>query len=343
MGKLILGLATMNAGLRMPGASLTNLLAYKDVFDHVICIDGALDEEGKHLYSKYPDNLTYVDSRWYGSLRVQYNELLSRMSPGDWWVMLDDDEVPSEGLIEFFKFMRTNLQAGKPAMQGFLSESVKSIATPRVTCFTEDGLNFYPGETLKEDGKEDRASDAGPRTHIFYVDKDIKMMGSPAGRHVVPYYENSAVIQMSGKNLCHFHLKAPEMYVYNDCVKAIFDHDIKNKTIEEHYISVLKENKIFNGEDFISVTKRKDLTKSFTDFCIKYKDNPAPEGRMFIWYYNIMHPELNPYPEQDWTQSLKKVLNPSWRKVYLDNKNNNNVISLQEITPYPKAKGSITV
>lgn len=341
MSKLILGIATMNAGLDMPGSSLRDLLDFKNVFDEVICIDGSLTEEGQAIYKQA--GVSYYSNAWTGSLKRQYDLLLTYMNEGDWWVMLDDDEVPANGLTELFILMKKNLRMGMPALSGVLGDNVVALSTPRVTCFTEDGSKFYEGEYPPIDYMQKKSGDAGPRAHIFKITKDLTMLSSPAGRHVVPYHKEGVHVYLTGKGLYHRHLKAPEMYVYNDCVKALFDHDIKNLLIEKEYRTMMYLNRITDGKSFIEITKNKQVNQEFLDFCIKYKDHGAPEGRLFIWYYNILHPELNPYPEQNWTSSLKKVLNDNWRKVYVENKTKGNYILTGSTTKYPMGKGSIEV
>lgn len=343
MNKLVLGLATMNAGYDMPGSSITTLLQNTTCFDQVIAVDGKLNSLGISLYNKY--NIHYISNPWKGSLKEQYDILLTHLNEGDWWVMLDDDELPSYGLLKFLDLARKAIAIGKHPLSVITNQNVdnvKSISTPRLTCFTEDGIHFFPGEEIPHTGFT--VNVAGPRAHIFKVDKSMKMMASRAGRHVVPYYaepDSSVLLDLQG--IFHYHLKAPELYVYNDCVKPILDDDIKDSKIRQEYRDMLYRNNIFNAEQFYIKTVTKKVNQEFIDFCYKYRTHGAPEGRLFIWYFNILHPELNQVPEQNWTASLKLVLNYNWRYTYLQNKKRNNFIKANQPLSYIKAKGEITL
>lgn len=328
MSKIVLGLATMNAGINMPGSSLVNLITKsKKSFDRIICIDGNLEQNGIDLYRSL--DIDYYSSPWTGSLKAQYSLLLSHLEPGDLWVMLDDDEAPSEGLLSLLPSLKEDNQ-------------FKYYATPRITCFSEDGYNFYMGEQIPTRTNSHGDGIATPRTHIYKITSDLQMMASPAGRHVVPYYNDSNPAYICNGSAYHMHFKAPELYVYNDCVKALFDHDIKDPDIEHEYRKMMHNNKITDGTSFLRVTKEGTVDTAFTDFCVKYMTHGAPEGRLFIWYYNICHPKLNPFPDQDWTASLKLVLNRNWRKTYIANRDSYHCTQVVT-TSYPKGIGKITV
>jgi hypothetical protein len=141
--------------------------------------------------------------------------------------------------------------------------------------------------------------------------------------------------------------------VFNDCVKALYDEDIKDKVIHEAYRGL----QIGSSEDFLYRTVSQDVINDpISEFALRYKNHGAPQGRVFIWIYNILHPELNPFPEQDWTESLKKVLNDNWRKTYVYNRNldqngpsgnymmdTNAVYRVDNLSHYFKGKGSIEI
>lgn len=337
MNKVVLGLATMDAGRGMPGSSLHTLLnTCAKVFKKIIIVDGQPSSFSYSWYKQFP-NVTVLNNLWAGSLKAQYDVLVKHLDPGDWWVMLDDDELPSLQLLQLISVMQYNLDQGKHALNNIVSPENNTIYTPRITCFTEDGVNFYPGEELPSNPP--KVGQAGPRAHIFLYNDKLKMMHSPAGRHVVPYHEHGSRIYIDSAP--HLHLKAPEMYVYNDCVKALLDHDIKNTFIEQEYRAILNDCDIVDGNTFMEKTQKREVTKDFENLCLKYRTHGAPEGRLFIWYYNILHPELNPVPEQDWTASLKLVLNENWRRIYIRNKAEGKPI-VSDIT-YPRGNGRITL
>ena len=343
MSEVVLGLATMGAGLGMPGSSLPNLLnKCYNLVDRIIIVDGAMQKlQAKVIYSNYP-KVEVIDNPWKGSLKEQYNLIVSRLNPGDWWVMLDDDETPSPGLESL-------IHKGLKEMK---DPRIKAISTPRVTAFTEDGQNFYAGEYIPTPLVYRGPGVAGPRSHIFRIDPTMNMMHSPAGRHVVPYFSDPDshvyLVHNEVGPIFHTHLKAPELYVYNDCVKALFDTDIKTPAIHNEYRMMMQHNKIFTAEDFEYKTgpfcsNKERVDQSFLDFCLKYRKHGAPEGRLFIWYYNICNPDENPVPEQDWTASLKLVLNDNWRRIYLEHKSRNATHYRVETSYYTKGIGEITL
>ena len=316
-----LGITTMNAGEGMPGSCLKTLLfRHADMFRTIIVVDGERTDEAEQYYDTF-DNIKVIWNSWTGSLRQQYDLMLKEFEQGDWWLMLDDDELPLPQLCNLVTQMQSNLDNDNHALYKIVRDSyeqVNTVLTPRVTYFTESDKTYFAGEYFPDEELNQECT-AGPRANIFYVSEDLKMMSSPAGRHAVPYYNHGTRIYAAGAP--HIHLKAPEQYVYNDCVKAIQDHDIKDVNIEKEYHKVLKDSNITNGQDFITITEQGEVSQSFKDFCLKYVHHGAPEGRLFIWYYNILHPKENPIPEIDWTASLKKVLNNNWRRIYLENKN----------------------
>lgn len=356
MGQLVLGLATMNAGLGQPGSSLKNLLEYKYCFDKIICVDGSLQNDGREIYSQYGVDLI-ISNPWKGSLKEQYDFITTHLKPGDWWVMMDDDEIPSEGLAQLFQKMQTNLERLVHPLSGMINnpDKIKAISTARVTCFTEDGENFYPGEHVPTMHNMRQPGVAGPRPHIFLYDEGLRMMHSPAGRHVVPYHPDAPPIYLYSESIYHMHLKAPEMYVFNDCVKAIKDDDIKDPDIRREFREVIKSNGITNEKEFMDKTLAGDVNGAFIDFCMKYSDRGAPEGRMFIWYYLIAHPDKNPYRSYikinnsntpyNWKEALRLILNDNWRATYCANRHATlGHIKGYPLTPYPKGgrPGDIT-
>lgn len=375
MPDLVLGIATMNAGYGMPASSLNNLLDYmNNQVDKIIIIDGLMSPLAEEYYTEkqrefFNTQLIYLSNPWTGSLKAQYDLLLTHLNDGDWWIMLDDDEMPSSGLMTLLNNIKNNLTSNRPAFSGMLPNTVLSVATPRITCFPntknktpllgnfidkgaiflDSILTYYQGELAPSSPSDfyPNSPYARPRAHIFCIHPAMRFMASPAGRHVVPHYPGipNSFYAILDPRINHYHLKAPEMYVYNDCVKAIYDNDIKDQNISNEYRNMLKSNGIYTDIDFYrTALSDAPLNDKFYEFCIKYKDHGAPEGRLFIWYYNICHPEKNPFPLQDWTASLKKVLNENWRKTYLDHYNNKSHIArVDRVTWYPIGKGEITL
>ena len=341
MSKLVLGIATMNGGYGMPGAALKETLKCMPYVHKVVIVDGALGDEGREFYKENCPDAVIVDSPWAESLKVQYDALLKHMDDGDWWLMLDDDEVTSWGLNQFLLSMKMRLDDDKPAID---NPDVFSLSTPRVTSFPdpECPAKYYMGEEVPVSSGQTGPNVAGPRAHIFKVCPEMQMMHSKAGRHVVPYYPNRAAAYLVGEDIFHAHLKAPELYVYNDCVKAMFDDDIKDPAISQEYRDMLNHCGIKTSKDFTVITTKGQVTQEFKDFCLKYRGYGAPEGRLFIWYYNICHPELNP-TNQTWTDSLKLVLNENWRKTFKLNKLLNQYHEVSYVTPYPSGHGEILV
>lgn len=344
MSNIILGIATMGCGSTMPGATLVDTLKGCEIFNKVILIDGDYSEPKKEaLYWNLKnkgipiDNITVVNSPWRGSLKAQYDELFTHLTPGDWWVMLDDDEVLSPGLL-------SELKAVGSLNMLELTHGKRSIATARVTSFClNGGYHYYNGEEIPSTYQDlGRPGVAGLRTHIYQYNKDIQMMCSPAGRHVVPYYPGEQPVAIVHSSIYHTHLKAPELYVINDCHKALHDHDIKDPLIEAEYRAIMKAINVSSINDLLELD-RKD-TRKLQEFALKYKDHPAPEGRLFILLYNILDIAPNPIPEKDWTDSLKKVLNFNWRYNYIKNMSNKLYYDADYYRcRYPYAKGDITL
>ncbi|MHA2064432.1 MAG: hypothetical protein ACXABY_08640 [Candidatus Thorarchaeota archaeon] len=350
MGKLTLGIATMEAGLGMPGSAFRELMEYCiGTVDKVIVVDGQPSWRAEQYYKRVTAfDLKVIYSPWTGSLKKQYDLMLDEMEDGDWWVMLDDDEIPSPKLCELLAAISNNLRNNAPGLWDIvpLGTGVSSqitILTPRVTYFTEDGKSFYPGEIFPTKEMPQGLGIAGPRHHIFSIVKDkLRMMNSPAGRHVVPFYPEGE--QIFFPEMYHMHLKAPEQYVYNDCVKAMFDQDIKDPVAANEYALALSESGIHTEQEFLFKTATMDVSQSLLDFAVQYRRRGIPEGRVFMWLYNILHPELNPSPEQDWTASLKLLLNDNWRQTYVKNKEEGkHCYYTNKLTPYFMADGEIQV
>lgn len=342
MSRVVCGIATMKAGKAQPGSSLSTVLSKLNAFvDEVIIVDGdptATKEDYRHVLpggtsTKY----TLVFKEWTGSLMAQYVEILDRMKEGDWWLMLDDDEIPSVPLLYTLNDI-SKLKTGD-----LIDNKFRMISTPRITLLTDGNITthltpdtsyytFFPLE--KEPSKEipNGPGIAGPRLHIFQYSKDLKFMMSPAGRHVVPYYLDQS---LHGYILApHYHLKSPHMYVYNDCVKAILDRDIKDEKIHNEYISMLHKNDIYSATDFYNATISNTVDQDFKDFCIAYKDHGAPQGRVFIWYYNILYPDSNPFPnDNSWKRALPKILSQSWRNVYTKSQNDGYTYQITNLLP----------
>jgi hypothetical protein len=244
--------------------------------------------------------------------------------------MLDDDEYPSESLLRLLPTLLHDTR-------------YSYFSSPRVTAFSEDGKTFYFGEEIPTRKNPQGPGIAGPRVHIYRITPDLQMLASKAGRHVVPYYADRPPANIVGDgDIFHAHFKAPEMYVYNNCVKALFDNDIQNPQIEQEYRQMMASNNIVDGKTFVDITTSGKVNQQFIDFCMKYRGAGAPEGRLFVWYYNICHPNLNPHPEMDWTYNLRIVLNDNWRNIFLKNKKEQNSIEV-DLTPFPKGIGKITI
>lgn len=337
------GIVTMEAGLGMPGACLEDCINPFKVFGptkglDLIIVDGKYTERAKKEYeaAQYQDifaRFQVIDSPWNGSLLDQLRKIVRQLQLNQWWMMLDDDEIPSKELVQMFcSLTRTGLDP-----------EVNAIYSPRITCFSHtDGL-YYPAETpfypdkvalQTTEGIKEKEKQAQPRKHIMRNERGLDFLHSSGGHHCVPIQRNEKAVIITAP---HYHVKAPEQYVLADCWKSMLDpeNEMQDLDIAREYREVLKDSNINTYESYTDAIINDTVSDSFKWFCRKYSNHPKRPSRPFMWYYILAHPEKNPYPEKDWDWALSLLLNDNWKEVLANNINRGAGFHVH-VTPYLK-------
>lgn len=314
--KKVLGYITMNAGDGIPGSILKWALStYAPRFDYSVVVDGNLTEEAKKFYSTIP-NLKVVDSPWTGRHGPQYYIRNSAIDDGDWLLALDDDEYPSEGLMELVHGIHT------------LPSSINIAYIPSLTYMSVDNTdNFWRVQTTPS--REDYLRRS---KRIFYKKstKNNYFIQSPCGMHVTPtqieifdgeYHQSEKPV---GDPRCFFyHMKTLESFIYNECVYNVSNprHEsgpqARQMTLEQEtkFESLVNKYDLKNIPKFLEITKNHTWPKEFKDFVFQFKDKLGLAMCKFYYLYNYVSYGIKPENIEELMDCVSLGFNPIYQPV----------------------------
>lgn len=333
-----MGYITMNAGKDIRGSILKwGLEHWGPRFDYCVVVDGNLTDEAKAYYNTIP-NLRVVDAPWTNRHVDQYRHRNAAVDDGDWLLALDDDEAPSEQLMQFIENSMLQI-AEERAINIFYLPSVTYIARwdqqailgnfPRPEDFS---VGFYQAEKWPEG--EQRCL----KRILYKNTAQVDFHHSNCGMHVTPM----VVKKIFGRTVPadrpgilrtpYLHMKSLESFMINDCIYMMADPRPYNETPEkrgltEEDVQVIEAvNQKYNYNDlltFIKATKQESWPQELKNIALKYSDLEKYKGkactRFYTLYYLLQKAESAPFEYTydevftSWSENLYKETLKSFR------------------------------
>jgi hypothetical protein len=292
---------TMNAGKDMPGSCLPYaLLKHYPHFKNIIIVDGSLSKESKEYYSVFP-NVKVIDNPWKESLLEQLKLAASNIDDDKWFLMIDDDEFLGDALIDVLKKVDRSDSLNK----------LTDIIIPRLTFIKTDSSGFYSMDTPTNDYNLPIKDINLGRRCLFKV-KDLKYHHA-YGRHVVPYHDNPLI---GGVPYGHVHLKTPELYIINDCLKSRIDpiHERLTEKQAKEYLYLLDKEGIDSTKTYKESVYKGTWSKDLKDWAIEHRNINTPVSRPYMWYFLIHNQDQNPDASFTKSKAIDMILNDTWKQ-----------------------------
>lgn len=279
----------MNAGDGIPGSILKWALStYASRFDYTVVVDGNLTEEAKKFYETIP-SLHVVDSPWKGRHETQYYARNSAIEDGDWVLALDDDEYPSEGLIELVQKIN------------YISPEINIAYIPSLTYLAVDNTNNF-WRVQEPPSKEDFLRRS---KRILYKKSSNNnyFICSPCGMHVTPtqVVVNNGRLEQSerpvGDPRCFFyHMKTLESFIYNECIYNVSNprHESgpqarqMTEEQEKEFERLVNLHGLKDTKKFLEMTKNHTWPEDFKEFVFQFKDKLGLAMCKFFYLYNYV-------------------------------------------------------
>ena len=321
MTSVKIGMYTMNAGFDVAGSCIRHILESDEIlshFDEMILLEGRKTEQSDEYYKTITNpKVRIINSPWQDSHYKQYLKRLEFTEEGDWIFTPDDDELPSEELLQLIDKIRTN------------DIPFDIVRIPSIVSITDD---------LKEEEKIYYESDPHPR----------RRRGNTAGRNMLMRKCDNVTIHHANEFHCEpvpvrdpsrfcyqplpvYHLKSAYTYVVNDCVNAFISPKQERFTEEEanRFKECLRENNITNMQELRDSVKNNSWSDSFKEFAISTRHhNDRPVSRLFYWYFLYENPQEDTCKDITLEQANKHVLG-GWWNYYLFNKKKNNFFTVK--------------
>jgi hypothetical protein len=293
MTKKVLGYITMNAGDGIPGSILKWALQnYAHRFDYSVVVDGNLTPEASAFYATIP-NLKVIDSPWTGAQLPQYYARENVVDEGDWILALDDDEFPSEGLMNLVD------QIDK------INEKVNIAYIPSLTYLCVDKSNNF-WRVQESPSQEDWLRRSKRILYKKIKDRNY-YISSPCGMHVTPTITDQSRTRSDETPVGHpqaffFHIKTVESFIWNECIYNVSNprHESGPQARQMTDTQELEFERLVNKYGLRNIKHFKELTSShswpddFKNFVYQFKDNLGLAMSKFYYAYEyISHGDLS--------------------------------------------------
>lgn len=302
-----IGTMTMNAGMDIPGSTLRWAIRNQfQEFAKVVVVDGNLTQEASDFYSQF-ENVVVIPNEWRDNYQAQYEVFYNTLNDGEWAIWLDDDEILSEELLDFFR----------KAECGTHLYGVDIWRIPCVLHLTEDGKHYFPQE------KEPEPSYNGQWTkNILFNKGNIKF--AAAGSHVVP--------QTSGEYgylpYPYLHMKTLESFCYNDTLQAFLLPEAQQYSIIDARLFKMFTQCYKSTKEFNAAMKKGTWPPPLKKFAWDRRREVSNPVSRLAWAYYIL--EGHPMPEVDdfmeWENVKQYILD---LRLYEENKKKGNSIILE--------------
>lgn len=237
--------------------------------------DGARLSNTRQVCRKY--DTEYYYRKWDDNYSAQDNKLLRDANDGEWILIMDSDEFPSEELLSNLR----NL-AKQGEYEGFDCVRIPSI-------LVLDSIPDYTVEDTIRLTKERRP--LFRKDWFFKYTTEIYAKGSP---HRLFCHPNGWNYYNTGYP--YYHIKTTNDFILNDCIHSFINPEGQDFTLEQgnelHTCNCIKQLKL--STELIPLLQKGDITSDLMDFMWKYKDEDAPISRWFWSYYFLFHNDKLP-------------------------------------------------
>jgi hypothetical protein len=269
-----IGTMTMDAGRGIPGSCIERILSLCDRFESITVVDGDLTDSAKNFYKKYP-NVKIIDSPWKDSYASQYEVFSDTLKDGEWAFWIDDDEIPSPQLIDFFD------------SKEFVSIKKQGFNILHIPCILHlNGVDKNNPERYYQCEPIPKKVYSGQWTkHIIY-EKSKFLNYRFFGSHVIPYIsheEKSKYVPFA-----YYHLKSLESFVLNDVWQAFLHPGGQGYTDVESSKFKMLTSCYKDLKSFKSATKNGQWSPALKKFAWDHRrDIRRPISRL-SWAYFIL-------------------------------------------------------
>ncbi len=218
----------------------------------------------------------YYYRKWDDCYSAQDNKLLRYANDGEWILVMDSDEFPSEELLSNLR----NL-AEQGELEGFNCVKIPSI-------LVLDGIPDYTIEDTIRLTKEERP--LFRKDCFFKFIKGIYSTGSP---HRCFHHPDKWNYYNTGYP--YYHIKSTDEFIFNDCIHAFINPEEQgySETEIKEFISCECIKKMKLSTEVLPMMAW-SVPDDFVRFMWKYKDADRPISRWFWCYYFLFHKEKLP-------------------------------------------------
>jgi hypothetical protein len=323
--KLILGYYTMNGGEDIAGSVLKHAVEkHINDFDEILILDGRMTPEAQAYYDTLPDKVRIKDSPWRDSHLLQYKARMSMVEEGAWLLMPDDDEMPSQELMEFIDYDLRKDTRG-------IGSKMNIIGVPSIVYITEDWKDrkktYYPADPHPTQ-----------RGKSYFCRNMLAKQGPSLIYHHVNNFHCETMVPPEQANTIGritapmLHLKSAYTYIANDCVNSFVSPENERFPPDQaaRFRRILKDDGIDSMQKLRDVTIAGTWSDEMKSFAVDNRNrSDMPISRFFYWYYMIHHPASD--TDIQYEDMLKTVLGP-WYDYYHKSKKNNDFLEI-ETTP----------
>jgi len=246
-------------------------------FDIMRVCDGSGEVSTKAICKQY--DTEYYYRSWDDNYHLQDNVLLKQARPGDWVFIMDDDEIPSQPLLEN---MRTLIRRAKVLNCNIISLPCLLVLDDKSEC----GLEEFIEET--------RIGKRHPfrKFWLFEYDKSVLSYGTP--HRLVESERGWSVFDQP---FPYYHYKTKRGFILNDCVHAFINQADQGYTVTEarELRVALAATAWKTSRDVISCLETGNVPDALLKFAWKYKDQTNRSISRWFWsYYFLIHPDKLP-------------------------------------------------
>ena len=250
--------------------------------DTIRVCDGGGDKATQEVCKLY--DAEYVFRPWDDRFDAQDNILLDRAEPGEWILIMDDDELPSQPLL---RKMRLLIRRAETLDRNMISLPCLLILDDKPQC----SLNRFITEVRNGTRSPFR------KYWLFEFDDSVRSYGSPH-RNI----ESNSKWRVLDQPYPYYHIKTRRSFILNDCVHAVINPICQGYTEQQAFELNAIRNEIGwrSSRDVIPTLEFGTVTDSLREFMRKYKDEVhRPISRWFWAYYFLLKREPIEISESD--------------------------------------------
>lgn len=242
------------------------LLQSVDYFDVTRVCDGGSTDRTKELVKSCSE---YYFRKWDDKYHEQDNHLLSQCKPGDWIMILDDDEMPSTPLLNGLRDIIAHAE----------SHNFNMVSLPAL-----DEINGKMAMDVNEFIAKTDSGGLQPfrKLWLFKFDWSVKSYGSP----------HRSVESLLGWRVYHqscpyIHFKTSFSYILNDCIHAWINPLRQQYTKGEADDMYDALPKFTESREIFVWLQSDEVTNKFIAFAEKYKHADTPIRNWWAVYQSV--------------------------------------------------------